>query len=140
MNKTNFILIYKPPFLPPKLKFGLLPLIKDLKGRDSYFITNRDSIISKRFLNLRVVVAGTHDSSSFLIRKSMLGFKFGQFSLTKALGRSIHPAPDKFRTKRMTARKKSRPRIFNNQTRIKNKKVTRLNKNKKFKKNPRRKK
>lgn len=139
MNKTNFILISKPPFLSPKMKFGLLPIIKDLKGRDSYFITNRNSIISKRFLNSRVVVAGTYDSSSFLVRKSMLGFKFGQFSLTKALGRFIHPAPDKFRTKRMTARKKNRPRIFNKQTRIKNKKNVRLGKNK-FKKGPRRKK
>jgi len=55
-----------------------------------YFVWARDSIIPKSFLNKRIAVHAGNRFHSFIVRRGMVGHKFGEFSLTKRLGGIIH--------------------------------------------------
>lgn len=53
-------------------------------------IWNRSSVITIDFLNKRVLVHNGLRFVSILIREAMLGYKFGEFVITKSLGSKIH--------------------------------------------------
>lgn len=50
----------------------------------------RFSVISETLLGKRVRVYNGRKFVSLLIRKDMVGFRFGEFVVTKALGNGIH--------------------------------------------------
>jgi ribosomal protein S19 len=50
----------------------------------------RSSAISETLLGRRVNVYNGRKFVSLLIRKEMVGFRFGEFIVTKALGSTIH--------------------------------------------------
>lgn len=95
-------------YFSQRIRSGKLPVVSDAKDRFCYYVLDRSSIITKRFLGSRVVVAGDRRDISILIRRYMIGLKFGQFSFTKRTGRQIHPDKDKIRSKRMAAGKKKK--------------------------------
>lgn len=109
-------------YFSQRVRSGKLPVVSDSKGRFCYYVLDRSSIITKRFLGSRIIVAGDRRDISILVRKYMLGLKFGQFSFTKKTGRQIHPDKDKIRSKRMAAgskKKKILPRLSSSKLKVK---------------------
>lgn len=103
-------------YFSQRIRSGRLSVVSDAKGRFCYYVLDRSSIITKRFLGSRIIVAGDRRDISILVRKHMIGLKFGQFSFTKKTGRQIHPDKDKIRSKSMAAGKKKKilPRLPGN--------------------------
>lgn len=58
-------------------------------GLDSK-IFDRSAVITLSFLNKRVLIHNGRRFISLLIKESMLGYKFGEFVVTKQLGGKIH--------------------------------------------------
>jgi len=107
VNSSLILFFPKTKFISSSYQSKQLPVVRDLKGRLAYFIKLRNSSITTRFLNSRVVVSGDYKNNSFVIKPDMIGFKFGVFSLTKKTGRFIHSGKDRFRTKKSAAKKKT---------------------------------
>ncbi len=57
--------------------------------RSDYYIWSRRSLVTDKFVGKRVAVYNGRRFLSFIVRKSMIGYKFGEFSLTKKIG-AIH--------------------------------------------------
>ncbi len=67
----------------------LVPL-KYLKKKNFYYIWNRNSTIPNFFLNKRICVHAGKKYASFIVKKDMINHKFGEFALTKIIGKKIH--------------------------------------------------
>jgi small subunit ribosomal protein S19 len=86
---------WKGPFIHPKIFVSttridkLIPL-KHASKQIDYFIWNRNSEIPAFFLNRRVGVHNGRKFLTYIIKKNMLGHKFGEFSITKPMGKKIH--------------------------------------------------
>jgi small subunit ribosomal protein S19 len=86
---------WKGNFIHPKIFVSttriekLIP-IKHIKKTIEYFIWNRGSEIPAFFANRRVAVHNGRRFLTFMITKNMVGHKFGEFSITKAIGKKIH--------------------------------------------------
>jgi ribosomal protein S19 len=57
--------------------------------RSDYYIWTRRALVTDKFVGKRVAVYNGRRFLSFIVRKSMIGYKFGEFSLTKKIG-AIH--------------------------------------------------
>ncbi len=64
--------------------------VKYLKKKISYYIWNRNSTIPHFFLNKRICVHSGKRYSSFIVKNDMINHKFGEFALTKLIGKKIH--------------------------------------------------
>lgn len=73
-----------PP--PANLVFSRKQKIKSIAAH-SYL---RGVRIPSFVLNKRIGVFNGKNFSSFIVKRMMIGRKFGEFSLTKKLGRTIH--------------------------------------------------
>jgi small subunit ribosomal protein S19 len=57
--------------------------------RSDFYIWSRRALVTSKFVGKRVAVYNGRRFLSFIVRKSMIGYKFGEFSLTKKIG-AIH--------------------------------------------------
>src|SRR5690554_1483461 len=57
--------------------------------RSDFYIWARRALVTDKFVGKRVAVHNGRRFLSFIVRKSMIGYKFGEFSLTKKIG-AIH--------------------------------------------------
>lgn|SRR5690554_3040571 len=57
--------------------------------RSDFYIWSRRALVTDKFVGKRVAVYNGRRFLSFIVRKSMIGYKFGEFSLTKKIG-AIH--------------------------------------------------
>jgi len=57
--------------------------------RSDFYIWTRRALVTDKFVGKRVAVYNGRRFLSFIVRKSMIGYKFGEFSLTKKIG-AIH--------------------------------------------------
>jgi len=79
---------------------------KYLTKRIYYYIWNRNSIIPMFFNKKRIAVYNGKTFKSFIIKNKMLNnFKFGEFAITKSLGKKIHTVKKK--------KKKEKPKELN---------------------------
>ena len=53
--------------------------------RSDFYIWTRRAIVTNKFVGKRVAVHNGRRFLSFIVRKSMIGYKFGEFSLTKKI-------------------------------------------------------
>jgi len=65
-------------------------VFEDKKNFETLKVLNRGLTITLAFLNKRVLVYNGLRFISIVVKESMLGYKFGQFVLTKSLGVGIH--------------------------------------------------
>lgn len=70
--------------------FSKLINLKYLQKNLNFFIYNKNSVISAFFLNKRVAIYTGNKFSSLIIKKNMINHKFGEFVITKSLGKKIH--------------------------------------------------
>lgn len=95
-------------------KLAFKPFYKkltDRKGR--YYIWRRDSIITDFFLGHRVLVYNGRKFQSFVVRPSMIGYKFGEFSFTRRVGEGIHPEPKGGSSILKSNKLRNKPKSFN---------------------------
>lgn len=57
--------------------------------RSDVYVWSRRALVTAEFVGKRVAVYNGRRFLSFIVRKSMVGYKFGEFSLTKKIG-AIH--------------------------------------------------
>jgi ribosomal protein S19 len=57
--------------------------------RSDFYVWTRRALVTDEFVGKRVAVYNGRRFLSFIVRKSMIGYKFGEFSLTKKIG-AIH--------------------------------------------------
>jgi len=83
--------IWKGDFVDPKLLFLFYNSHKFMEKRKFKIqIWSRRSVILPIFVGTNVEI---HDGKKFVnlsITKNMVGYKFGEFALTKRIGRNIH--------------------------------------------------
>lgn len=66
-----------------------------LKLDNKILVTFGSSIITQKFLGFRVLLHLGYKFKSFIIKKKMIGFRFGEFLRTKKGGRQIHLVKNK---------------------------------------------
>lgn len=83
--------VWKGDFVDPKLLFLFYNSLKITEKRKFRIqVWSRRSTILPIFVGTNVEI---HDGKKFVnlsITKNMVGYKFGEFALTKRIGRSIH--------------------------------------------------
>ena len=106
-------LFYRKSNKPKKFFKPFCRLLVNKKS--DLFIWSRNNVISEDFVGKRVAVYNGRKFLSFLVRGSMIGRRFGEFSFTKKIG-AIHtifkrPAKLSSRNKKKAAQVKKRPTV-----------------------------
>jgi len=73
---------------------------KALNKHRSITVWKRSSVISEKFLNKRFRVHNGVWLLSLNVKSSMIGHKFGEFAISKRMGRAIHLKKDKKKKKK----------------------------------------
>ena len=81
-------------------------LLKKHQKKVEYFIWSRNSIIPSFFNKKRIAVYNGKFFKSYIVKNLMLNnFKFGEFCLTKSLGKKIHVVKKKKKAKKLKKEK-----------------------------------
>ena len=96
--------------------------------RSDFYIWSRRSIVTNQFVGMRVAVYNGRKFLSFIVRKSMIGYKFGEFSITKKIG-AIHKI-----YKRAAKLSRNRKKFAARKQSLRSRGPSRTNRGEKFKK------